>query len=138
MIFPLADIHLEEDLDELDLISIVEERIPKYRLRADTLTRFAAEGLIEDSDWIVPNPALPKDYDLDLSPELAKETLKYFGKKFSLFDILAHPYPHPLPIVGWLKFSVIDFKYRNTRDFLVLILSLGLIKHTIIRNQFKF
>ena len=52
------------------------ERIPKYRLRADTLTDFAG---YDNRDWIQ-TPALSASFDLDLSPPLINETLKYFGK----------------------------------------------------------
>ena len=35
----------------------------------------------KNEDWFIPYPALNKsDSDLDLSPQLAEETLNYFGK----------------------------------------------------------
>ena len=75
-VYCVADIHLGENVDEVDLISLVEERIPKYRLRADTITSFSG---YDNNDWIH-TPVLPPDIDLDLSPELIGETLKYFGE----------------------------------------------------------
>ena len=57
-------------------MSLIEEQIPRYVLRADTLTDFAG---YENEDWIR-TPVLPPEQDLPLSPELIDETLKYFGE----------------------------------------------------------
>lgn len=65
-----------EDLPEVDLVSLLEEQIPRYVLRADTLTDFAG---YDNQDWIR-TPVLPPEADLPLSPELIDETLKYFGE----------------------------------------------------------
>ena len=66
------------------MISLVEERIPKYRLRADTLTNFSG---YDNSDWIQ-TPVLPPDVDLDLPPELIGERLKYFGESSTYMYIV--------------------------------------------------
>lgn len=63
-----------KDLPEVDLISLVEEQIPRYRLRADTITSFSG---YEHNDFIK-TPVLRTDVELDLSLELIEETLKYF------------------------------------------------------------
>ncbi|KAK0084311.1 hypothetical protein PV325_007276 [Microctonus aethiopoides] len=67
------------ELPEVEIISLLEEQIPRYRLRADTLTQFQG---YENADWFVPSPALrPEDVDLKLSPDQIRETLNYFMKK---------------------------------------------------------
>ncbi|XP_045474165.1 trafficking kinesin-binding protein milt isoform X2 [Harmonia axyridis] len=65
-----------EALPEVEIISLLEEQIPKYKLRADTLTKF---GGYENQDWFIPSPALQVDEaDLKLSPDQIRETLNYF------------------------------------------------------------
>ncbi|XP_072381431.1 trafficking kinesin-binding protein milt isoform X2 [Diabrotica undecimpunctata] len=65
-----------ESLPEVELISLLEEQIPKYKLRTDTLTKF---GGYENQDWFIPSPALEVDEaDLKLSPDQIRETLNYF------------------------------------------------------------
>ncbi|XP_017757981.1 PREDICTED: trafficking kinesin-binding protein milt isoform X2 [Eufriesea mexicana] len=50
--------------------------MPRYRLRADTLTQFQG---YENADWFIPSPALKSvDTDLKLSPDQIRETLNYF------------------------------------------------------------
>ncbi|XP_054000970.1 trafficking kinesin-binding protein milt isoform X2 [Hylaeus anthracinus] len=64
------------ELPEVEIISLLEEQIPRYRLRADTLTQFQG---YENSDWFIPSPALKSvDTDLKLSPDQIRETLNYF------------------------------------------------------------
>ncbi|KAL1467478.1 hypothetical protein MTO96_026024, partial [Rhipicephalus appendiculatus] len=63
---------------EVELVSLIEEQLPRYRLRADTLTEF---GGYDKEDWsIIPSPCLPSPENLDLPPELIQETLNYFGE----------------------------------------------------------
>ncbi|XP_049823979.1 trafficking kinesin-binding protein milt isoform X3 [Aethina tumida] len=65
-----------ETLPEVEIISLLEEQIPRYKLRADTLTTF---GGYENQDWFIPSPALQIDEaDLKLSPDQIRETLNYF------------------------------------------------------------
>ncbi|RZC36501.1 trafficking kinesin-binding protein milt, partial [Asbolus verrucosus] len=65
-----------ESLPEVEIISLLEEQIPKYKLRADTITKF---GGYENQDWFIPSPALQIDEaDLKLSPDQIRETLNYF------------------------------------------------------------
>ncbi|KAJ8937126.1 hypothetical protein NQ318_000621 [Aromia moschata] len=65
-----------ETLPEVEIISLLEEQIPKYKLRADTLTQY---GGYENQDWFIPSPALEIDEaDLKLSPDQIRETLNYF------------------------------------------------------------
>ncbi|XP_066587033.1 trafficking kinesin-binding protein milt isoform X2 [Prorops nasuta] len=64
------------ELPEVEIISLLEEQIPRYRLRADTLTEFHG---YENADWFIPSPALQTlDIDLKLSPDQIRETLNYF------------------------------------------------------------
>ncbi|XP_065213636.1 trafficking kinesin-binding protein milt isoform X2 [Planococcus citri] len=65
------------ELPEVEIVSLLEEQIPKYKLRADTLTEFSG---YENQDWFIPCPALkPEDADTSLlSPDTIRETLNYF------------------------------------------------------------
>ncbi|XP_057331785.1 trafficking kinesin-binding protein milt isoform X2 [Microplitis mediator] len=64
------------ELPEVEIISLLEEQIPRYRLRADTLTQFQG---YENEDWFIPSPAFRADEaDLKLSPDQIRETLNYF------------------------------------------------------------
>ncbi|EFN71844.1 Trafficking kinesin-binding protein 1 [Camponotus floridanus] len=70
------DVCSGEELPEVEIISLLEEQIPRYRLRADTLTQFQG---YENADWFIPSPALKsEDVDLKLSPDQIRETLNYF------------------------------------------------------------
>ncbi|XP_071034464.1 trafficking kinesin-binding protein 1 [Parasteatoda tepidariorum] len=71
----LTDICCRADTAEVELVSLIEEHIPHYKLRADTLTEF---GGYENEDWYIQTPALSPDTDIPLSPEVVEETLKYF------------------------------------------------------------
>ncbi|XP_073944133.1 trafficking kinesin-binding protein milt isoform X2 [Choristoneura fumiferana] len=65
-----------EEVPEVEIVSLLQEHIPKYRLRADSLTQF---GGYENQDWFIPTPALPvSDNDLALTPDQIRETLNYF------------------------------------------------------------
>ncbi|XP_023290425.1 uncharacterized protein LOC111674382 [Orussus abietinus] len=66
------------ELPEVEIISLLEEQIPQYRLRADTITQFQG---YENADWFIPAPALRlEDADLKLSPDQIRETLNYFSE----------------------------------------------------------
>ena len=71
-----------DNVAEVDLVQLIEEQIPRYVLRADTLTDFAG---YQNQDWIR-TPCLPPDIAVDLSPELVGETLKYFSE----YDFLTY------------------------------------------------
>ncbi|GLG97606.1 Trafficking kinesin-binding protein [Gryllus bimaculatus] len=71
-----------EELPEVEIISLLEEQIPRYRLRADTLTQFTG---YENEDWYIPAPALKvDDTDLKLTSEQIREVLNYFKIFFYL------------------------------------------------------
>ncbi|CAD1479169.1 unnamed protein product, partial [Heterotrigona itama] len=73
----IAEVCSGGELPEVEIISLLEEQIPRYRLRADTLTQFQG---YENADWFIPSPALKSvDTDLKLSPDQIRETLNYFS-----------------------------------------------------------
>ena len=58
-------------------MSLVEEQLPRYRLRADYLTQFG--GAVDNDNWVVKTPALVTDTSASsLTPEQAEATLEYF------------------------------------------------------------
>ncbi|CAG2173984.1 unnamed protein product, partial [Oppiella nova] len=65
----------QEGVDEVELLSLVEEHIPKYKLRYDTITEFAG---YDNNDWYIKTPVLDSEAPVDLSAETIGETLKYF------------------------------------------------------------
>lgn len=68
-----ADVCNNTDLPELEIISLLEEQLPVYKLRADTIFGY------EQDDW-VHTPLVEPDCALDLTTEQIEETLKYFCK----------------------------------------------------------
>lgn len=70
----LTDVCNLGNLPEVEILSLIEEQIPKYRLRADTITNFCG---YDNQDWIQ-TPLIPIDEDLELSNDQIQETLKYF------------------------------------------------------------
>ncbi|XP_041648742.1 trafficking kinesin-binding protein 1 isoform X2 [Cheilinus undulatus] len=59
------------DLPELEIISLLEEQLPVYKLRADTIFGY------DQDDWLR-TPLVDPDSSLDLTTEQIEETLKYF------------------------------------------------------------
>ncbi|KAL7293029.1 hypothetical protein TKK_0013473 [Trichogramma kaykai] len=67
-----------DELPEVEIISLLTEQIPKYTLRADTLTEF---GGYENQDWFIPSAKVVEhDESLGLTPEQIRETLNYFSE----------------------------------------------------------
>lgn len=62
------------NVPEVEIVSLVEESIPRYQLTQDYLCQFGGE---EHEDWVVHTPALPPAPSL-LTPEQAEATLHYF------------------------------------------------------------
>ncbi|KAJ1531884.1 hypothetical protein ONE63_000532 [Megalurothrips usitatus] len=75
----VADVCGSEDLPEVEIISLLHEQIPRYRLRADALTQFTG---YENQDWYIPTPAL-KPAETALTPDQIRETLNYFREYLS-------------------------------------------------------
>ncbi|KAF0045131.1 hypothetical protein F2P81_001660 [Scophthalmus maximus] len=67
------DVCNSTDLPELEIISLLEEQLPVYKLRADTIFGY------EQDDWLH-TPLVEPDSALDLTTEQIEETLKYFCK----------------------------------------------------------
>uniref|UniRef100_H3CL51 Trafficking kinesin protein 1 n=1 Tax=Tetraodon nigroviridis TaxID=99883 RepID=H3CL51_TETNG len=65
------DVCNSRDLPELEIISLLEEQLPVYKLRADTVFGY------EQDDWLH-TPLVEPDVVLDLTTEQIEETLKYF------------------------------------------------------------
>ncbi|XP_014281147.1 trafficking kinesin-binding protein 1 isoform X2 [Halyomorpha halys] len=80
----ITDVCSGEELPEVEIISLLEEQIPKYKLRADTLTSFSG---YENDDWYCPS-LKPEDVS-PLTPEQIRETLNYF---YLLTPTLRLPY----------------------------------------------
>lgn len=85
----LTDVCISDQLPEVELISLVGETLPKYKLRADTLTDFSAYN---HQDWGVQQPLIYAQ-DLQLSTEQIEEVFKYFSKLVGLVSWLI--------LVGW-------------------------------------
>ncbi|KTF97599.1 hypothetical protein cypCar_00024729 [Cyprinus carpio] len=62
------------DLPEVEIISLLEEQLPHYKLRADTIYGY------DHDDWLH-TPLISPDVNLDLTTEQIEETLKYFRMK---------------------------------------------------------
>ncbi|XP_029445538.1 trafficking kinesin-binding protein 1 isoform X4 [Rhinatrema bivittatum] len=59
------------DLPEVEIISLLEEQLPLYKLRADTIYGY------DHDDWLQ-TPLISPDANIDLTTEQIEETLKYF------------------------------------------------------------
>ena len=82
----LTDLHSSPAVPEVEVISLLDEELPRYRLRADYLTEF---GGYQNSDFadasIIETPCLPDDEGghggrrlIGLTSEQAEATLEYF------------------------------------------------------------
>ncbi|XP_066977532.1 trafficking kinesin-binding protein 1 isoform X3 [Macrobrachium rosenbergii] len=71
----ITDVCTTENVAEVELISLVQEQIPRYILRADTVTEFSG---YDNADWGVTFPALKEEEVEALSPEQAEGALAYF------------------------------------------------------------
>ncbi|XP_017854440.2 trafficking kinesin-binding protein milt isoform X2 [Drosophila busckii] len=72
----LTDLCSSENLPEVEIFSLLEEQIPKYKVRNDFLTDFSGYA---NEDWFVPAPALPIPVEgLGLTKDQTRECLNYF------------------------------------------------------------
>ncbi|XP_049276817.1 trafficking kinesin-binding protein milt isoform X5 [Anopheles funestus] len=72
----ITEVCSTDDLPEVEIFSLLEEQIPRYKIRADTTTTF---GGYENQDWFVQYPALPIPTEgLGLTTEQTREALNYF------------------------------------------------------------
>lgn len=68
-----TDVCNSTDLPEVEIISLLEEQLPHYKLRADTIYGY------DHDDWLH-TPLISPDANIDLTTEQIEETLKYFRK----------------------------------------------------------
>ncbi|XP_075412117.1 trafficking kinesin-binding protein 1 isoform X2 [Tenrec ecaudatus] len=66
-----CDVCNSTDLPEVEIISLLEEQLPHYKLRADTIYSY------DHDDWLH-TPLISPDANIDLTTEQIEETLKYF------------------------------------------------------------
>ncbi|XP_055967549.1 trafficking kinesin-binding protein 2 isoform X2 [Sorex fumeus] len=66
----ITDVSSNDDLPEVELVSLLEEQLPQYKLRVDSLF------LYENQDW-TQSPHQPQHAADTLSPVLAEETFRY-------------------------------------------------------------
>lgn len=66
----ITDVCSNEDLPEVELVNLLEEQLPQYKLRVDSLF------LYENQDW-AQSSHQPQDASETLSPVLAEETFRY-------------------------------------------------------------
>ncbi|XP_046702998.1 LOW QUALITY PROTEIN: trafficking kinesin-binding protein 1 [Silurus meridionalis] len=67
----MTDVCNSTDLPEVEIISLLEEQLPHYQLRADTIYGY------DHDDWLH-TPLISPDINIDLTVEQIEETLKYF------------------------------------------------------------
>ncbi|XP_023440364.2 trafficking kinesin-binding protein 1 isoform X2 [Dasypus novemcinctus] len=67
----ITDVCNSTDLPEVEIISLLEEQLPLYQLRADTIYGY------DHDDWLH-TPLVSPDASIDLTAEQIEETLKYF------------------------------------------------------------
>uniref|UniRef100_A0A671MKF3 Trafficking kinesin-binding protein 1-like n=1 Tax=Sinocyclocheilus anshuiensis TaxID=1608454 RepID=A0A671MKF3_9TELE len=67
----ITDVCNSTELPEVEIISLLEEQLPVYRLRADCVYGY------ENDDWIH-TPLISPDTCIDLTSEQIEETLNYF------------------------------------------------------------
>ncbi|KAJ8382524.1 hypothetical protein SKAU_G00033020 [Synaphobranchus kaupii] len=70
----ITDVCNSTDLPEVEIISLLEEQLPHYKLRADTIYGY------DHDDWLH-TPLISPDTNIDLTTEQIEETLKYFQSK---------------------------------------------------------
>lgn len=72
-VFLSLDVCNSTNLPEVEIISLLEEQLPHYKLRADTIYGY------DHDDWLH-TPLISPDANIDLTTEQIEETLKYFRK----------------------------------------------------------
>lgn len=77
------DVCSNEDLPEVELVNLLEEQLPQYKLRVDSLF------LYENQDW-AQSSHQQQDAPETLSPVLAEETFRYMSE-FVLFVCCFQP-----------------------------------------------
>ncbi|KAJ7313610.1 hypothetical protein JRQ81_005150 [Phrynocephalus forsythii] len=78
--FPVADLCNSANVPEVEIISLLEEQLPLYQLRADKVFGY------DHDDWIQ-TPLVPSDVAGHLTPQQTKETLEYFWQSLDLIGV---------------------------------------------------
>lgn len=74
------DIHTQSDLAEVEVVSLVQELIPKYRLRADT------DFACSNQDFIQ-TPRIDGSEFQALTSKQIRALLEYYGRRWHTFFI---------------------------------------------------
>lgn len=82
----VVDVCNSTELPEVEIISLLEEQLPVYRLRADSVYGY------EHDDWIH-TPLISPDTRIDLTSEQIEETLNYFCES-KMLPIIIKSYDH--------------------------------------------
>ena len=80
------DICISDNIAEVDLFSIINDNLPLYKLRADTLFTH------NNSDWVEAPLYVDEDSIGELTNEQIKHTLDYFSKFLLLLLIINSDY----------------------------------------------
>ena len=77
----LTDLHSSPAVPEVEVISLLSEELPRYRLRADYLTEFGGYANLDFADAsVIDTPCLPDGDEerlVGLTAEQAEATLEY-------------------------------------------------------------
>lgn len=105
----VIDVCNSTELPEVEIISLLEEQLPVYRLRADSVYGY------EHDDWIH-TPLISPDTRIDLTSEQIEETLNYFCESEACYH-----YKELWPLVDLesylLKYYVYDGKVLKFYTF---------------------
>lgn len=78
-----TDVYHSQDVPEVELVNLLEDQLPQYKLRVDSLY------LYDHQDWIQHSPTQSNGLG-SLSPVLAEETFRYMSKSHNSFIFLAN------------------------------------------------
>lgn len=123
------DVCSNEDLPEVELVSLLEEQLPQYRLRVDSLF------LYENQDW-TRSPNQQQHASDALSPVLAEETFRYMSEYFfTLVEFVHWNKNHEYLGVDFKAFDIpshcsvcTDFnsnRSNNTKSWILIVLCLN-------------
>lgn len=79
-----TDVYHSQEVPEVELVNLLEDQLPQYKLRVDSLY------LYDHQDWIQHSPPHQSNGLGSLSPVLAEETFRYMSKSHDSFLFLAN------------------------------------------------
>ena len=71
----ITELHANDELPEVEIISLLGEELPRYKLKADYLTEFG--GYLHD-DFAIQTPLISKTKPSNLTNDQVEATLEYF------------------------------------------------------------